>query len=311
MSPEEVVSADLGEDESVSQIPEHTEDVDEPDADLSAEVVIEEAAPEEATAEGTGPEAEAEVDVVPVVSKEDIQKEIAALEEKRRVAQEKYERWRDAAKDARAAHFTGREIPPAPEQVAPEMPGARPRPMEDQFDDYSKYIEALTDWKVEQKIQQYDQELERQAATGEVNERRERLREKLDEGHKLYEDFEEVALDPIVPITQVMADILTDCENPAGIAYYLGKNLKEATQISRMTPIQAARAMAQIELKIAPEAEGTPPGTTKPKPATQPKKTTQAPAPITPIRGASELVTKDPNRMTNEEYRLWRAGRLK
>jgi hypothetical protein len=103
-----------------------------------------------------------------------------------------------------------------------------------------------------------------------------------------------VALAQTVPITPMVMEALAETENPADIAYYLGKNQPKAVAISRMTPIAAARAIAQIEASLS----GTPP-----QPPT--KKTTTAPPPIKPV-GSSNTVTKDPEKMTQAEYEAYR-----
>jgi len=293
---DERTTADLGED-SVGHVPEATEEyVDEPDTDLATETPLEDE-PAESTA--TEPEIE-EVEEHPDVSKEALEREIAELKEKRRLAQEKYEYWRDATKEARAAHFQGRDIEEPPARV-PETPVAMP-PKEEDFDSYNDYVDALTDFKVTQKLTEYERETQLRAADEAHARKRRELSEKLEQGPEKYSDFEEVVRDPIVPITEMIVDILADSERPADVAYYLGKNLSEATQISRMPPLAAARAIGVIEAKImADETKET--EVVKPP---VPKKTTSAPAPITPVKVGTATVTKDPSKMTNEEYRAWR-----
>ena len=51
-----------------------------------------------------------------------------------------------------------------------------------------------------------------------------------------YEDFEQVAYNPKLPITDVMAQTIQASDNGPDIAYYLGTNPKEADRISRLQP---------------------------------------------------------------------------
>jgi len=313
VSSEQRITADLGED-SVGHVPDESERVDSPDTDLATET------PQEETPEGTEesePAKEAapeEVEEHPVVSKEELEKEIAELQEKARQAREKWEHWRDAQRQARAAYFQGREVePPVGEQPPPsrgQVPSVQP-PKEEDFDDYNDYIDKLTDYKVDLKMAEYDRVMEARAANQAHAQKRQGLIEKLEAGREKYNDFDEVVHDPIVPITEAMVDILAETEYPAEIAYYLGKNLSQATQISRMPPIQAAKQIGIIEAKIAADEKAKPSGSALPKP-TVVKKTTSAPAPIKPVKpGGAEVVTKDPSKMTNEEYRAWRMGQTK
>ena len=125
------------------------------------------------------------------------------------------------------------------------------------------------------------------------------LRGKLQEGYQKYEDFEEVAFDrSATHITPMIVDILTDLDHPADVAYYLSKNRVEGVAISRMTPFQAARALARIEIKVA---EQPPP----PKPPS--RKQPGAPPPIAPIAGGGAGTQyENPEKMSQKEYNAWR-----
>lgn len=107
-------------------------------------------------------------------------------------------------------------------------------------------------------------------------------------------DYEQVAKAPHVPITQEMADLILEADNPPAIAYYLGKNLEEAASIAQMTPIAAARAIGRIEAKLsAPATVQTPPAAPKP--------VTRAPAPVTTLNGAPS-VPRSYEGMSMKEY---------
>ena len=62
-----------------------------------------------------------------------------------------------------------------------------------------------------------------------------------------------------------------------------------------MSPVQAAHAMTRIEASIKAAQSKQP----------QPQKITKAPAPITPTK-AGNVVSKDPEKMTQAEYEEWR-----
>ena len=127
VSNEPDITADLGE-ESVGHVPKETERVDSPDKDLATESAEEEVTPTEEPEEPAEPveETEEEVEEHPDLSKakETLESEIEELQEKARQAREKWEHWRDASRDARAAHFQGREVQPPPEE--PGIPPAQP-----------------------------------------------------------------------------------------------------------------------------------------------------------------------------------------
>ena len=86
-------------------------------------------------------------------------------------------------------------------------------------------------------------------------------------------------------------EILAETENPADVAYYLGQHRTECVGIGKMTPIAAARAIAIIETKVASE-----------NPVPNPKKTTSAPPPITPVGSSNAAGQKPMEDMTQSEY---------
>lgn len=105
-------------------------------------------------------------------------------------------------------------------------------------------------------------------------------------------DYETVARNPNVPITEQMAEMILETDNPPALAYYLGKNIEEAAAIANMSPTQAARAIGRIEAKIsAPVQSQTPPK----------QAVTRAPPPVTQLSGSPQ-VQRDPNEMDQREY---------
>lgn len=243
-------------------------------------------------ATGTGAEPGGQTDAVPKILGE-IQDQIKKLHDRQGYLQRQVET---------------RPEPPKPAEPEKPKPTETPKPKQEDFEEYDKYVEALTDWKVDQKIKAQNKEAQEKEMDGRTAEAEKDFRKKLDEGKERYSDFEEVAMNPTAPITQAMVQILHECENPADIAYYLGRNTKECAAISNMTPFQAAKAIGKIEAEIKVELEKNPPPPPPPPPEKKPeKKVTAAPAPIVPI-GSREVVTKDPEKMTQAEYEAWRRG---
>ena len=246
----------------------------------------------EGTAVETTGEPEGDVDVKPLI-KGGAEERIGTLTRKWREAQQKAEYYRGLAEGKPAP-----ENPATPVVVQP----ATPEPQQSDFGDYTEYVKALTDWKTDQKIIAFQREADRKAADTRLKTNATEFQVKLVEGEERFEDFEEVARNPILPITPAMIEILKDTDYPADVAYYLGKNIKECTMISRMPVLQAARVIGRIEAEIKSKFVD---GKSPTSPA-KPKIVTNAPAPVKPI-GSAEVVTKDPNKMTQTEYEAWRA----
>ena len=219
-----------------------------------------------------------------------LQADIAKLEEQRKKAEEQARYWRQQKAEARAEYFKSRK-PDEPQ--TPSAPVDLKEPRETDFDDYSDYTKALTDYRVEVKQREWIEQQKQQKQNIQYQARMTKLQEGINSGYAKYDDFEEVALSQTVPITPAIAEILAETDNPADVAYYLGKNRTEAVSISRMTPVGAARAIAKIETKL--EAGQQPA-----------KTTTQAPKPIKPIGSGPSEMQKNPEDMSQAEYEKWR-----
>jgi hypothetical protein len=150
-------------------------------------------------------------------------------------------------------------------------------PPVDQFESPEAYADALAYKKAEELIAQRDQARQQ-------SEILETYHEKEEEARSKYDDFEQVAYNPKLSITTVMAQSIQASEVGPEVAYYLGANPKEADRISRLAPILQAKEIGRIEAKIAND----PPV----------RKTTSAPAPISPVTarssGAPAYDTTDP-----------------
>lgn len=175
-------------------------------------------------------------------------------------------------------------------QQKPEPVVNRGEPKPEQFKDYESYLDALTDWKVESKLKGMEerkaQERQREAQT----EHESKLRENVVKASSKYDDFEDVVTNPQLPITIAMRDAIGESDMGGDIAYYLGLNVHEAERIAGLSPIGQVKAILSLEAKLkAPEV----------------KVKTDAPPPIEPNK-ASAKVTKDPGKMTDEEYLKWR-----
>jgi hypothetical protein len=176
------------------------------------------------------------------------------------------------------------------EQKQAEAP--KPVPVEqvrqDQFATTDEYVEALTTSKAQQIVQQQQFAKQQQELLGSYHDKEEAARDK-------YEDFEQVAYNPKLPITDVMAQTIQASDNGPDIAYYLGTNPKEADRIARLAPFLQAKEIGRLEAKVASE------------PVT--KRTSSAPAPISPVtaRGghSGSFDTTDPRSIKTMTTSQW------
>ena len=165
---------------------------------------------------------------------------------------------------------------------------AAPTATADQFESTEAYADALAYQKAEELIAKREAAKQQSQVLESYHDLEEEARGK-------YDDFEQVAYNPKLPITNVMAETIQSSEIGPELAYYLGSNPKEADRISRMTPLSQAKEIGKIEAKLV----SAPPV----------KKTTSAPAPISPVTarssGAPALDTTDPRSIKSMTTSQW------
>ncbi len=171
-------------------------------------------------------------------------------------------------------------------QAKPQV-SAEPPKLEN-FESPEAYAETLAEQKAEQLVQRREQARQEAEVIEAYLDRQEEARTK-------YDDFDQVALNRSVPITDVMAETIRSSELGPDLAYFLGSNLKEAERISRLAPFLQAKEIGRIEAKLA----AAPPV----------KKTSSAPAPITPVTartsGSPSYDTTDPRSMKTMTTSEW------
>jgi hypothetical protein len=172
------------------------------------------------------------------------------------------------------------------ERVQPVVQQAPVTP--EQFASNEDYVEALADQRAEQKIAEREQRKQQAEILETYHDKEEEVRAK-------YEDFEQVAYNPNLPITTVMAQSIQASDNGPEVAYHLGANPREAERISRLSPIMQAKEIGKIEAQLA----ANPPV----------KKTSNAPAPISPVSarttGSPAYDTTDPRSIKSMSTSEW------
>lgn len=147
----------------------------------------------------------------------------------------------------------------------------------EQFDTYDAYAEALAERKAEELLAKREAARQQAELLDAYHEREEQARDK-------YDDFEQVAYNPNLPVTEAMAQSIQASDIGPDVLYWLGSNPNEAARISRLNPILQAKEIGKIEASMS----SNPPV----------RKTSTAPAPIAPVtarsNGAPRYDTTDP-----------------
>ena len=165
------------------------------------------------------------------------------------------------------------------------------------YEDYNEYLPDLAAFNESQdddgkKAEPAPKKSDEEAKPDDNPEFRDALEDVTDafeEAAKDYDDFDDVVRSDDLQITEDMVIALAETDDPAGIAYHLGKHTDEAARIAALTPRQQLREIAKLEVKLADK---------KPAPS---KKTTAAPEPVEPVRGAGDP-KKDLQDMDFKEY---------
>ena len=180
-------------------------------------------------------------------------------------------------------------------QRQPEAPTNTYKPVLESYESYEDYTEALTDWKVDQKLGQVEQR--RQAETSAQTAAREQadFNDRMQSAAAKWPEVLELVNDTTLPVSVAMADVIRS--HPQGPDYLsaLGANRGEAARIAKLSSTVAAIEMERLLAKTAEKPR-------KPLP----------PAPIQPLGGGGSAAPTDPNKFKNaDEYEAWRRADLK
>jgi len=155
------------------------------------------------------------------------------------------------------------------------------------------YLEALTDFKVQQRF-------DAQREQSNIQERRASLQQAESKARETYSDYdmasEEFLTHPLAKVS-AFTNLVLESDNPTDLAYYLGKNPVELDKISDMTASQAARYIGRIEALLTEQTTDA-----------VVKKASSAPKPISALSGAknSSVITDLSQAKSMAEYNALR-----
>lgn len=183
-----------------------------------------------------------------------------------------------------------------------ELKGKKPEsendkePVESDYETYDEYLDAVEAYENNQgdnKGAKADPDrADTEESNSELNDSQKTalavIKEAVDSA-EVPDDFEQIALNPDVPITGEMLEALAECDDPTAVMYHLGQNKEEAAEIAAGSAAQQMRAIAKLDMKVE---GGAPP---------KPTKTTTAPDPIKPVNGTTSQ-QKSVSEMSFSEY---------
>lgn len=178
---------------------------------------------------------------------------------------------------------------------------ANGRPNADDYETHEDYLEALTDWKADQKWKQWEAKqeeskvkAERESKVTTYQERENEFAAKTEDYHEVLEGVADVEASPAI------MQLLVESENGPELAYELAKHREEFERINELNPMAAAREFGKFEARVLSKP------TSEKK---QEKKITKAPEPIKPVGSKSGSAGKDPYKdaenMSQKEFEAW------
>lgn len=156
--------------------------------------------------------------------------------------------------------------------------------------DVESYVEAVSDWKLSQRDQENQKQLNEIRNTTNFT----KAEKIYAEASKLDSSFDREAFDSIESLTQPIALAIIGSDISAKLVVHLGENPQEVDRISKLSPARQAAEIGKLEVTLS---------------NAKPVKVSNAPAPIEPVgsRGSS---SKDPEEMSNKEFATWRRNQI-
>jgi dynactin complex subunit len=171
-----------------------------------------------------------------------------------------------------------------PQPQAKQEAPADTRPTQSQYANVDDYVEAMADWKLQQR-EQVQQRAQAQERNQTLNSRTESI---YAEAEKL-PGFDREAFDEL-PLTQHIAAAILDSDVPAKVMAFMAANPDEVARISSLSPARQAAEIGKLEVKVSSIP-----------------KVSNAPAPLKPVGARGNATGGDPSRMSMEEYQEYRA----
>ena len=181
-----------------------------------------------------------------------------------------------------------------------------PRPDRSKFANDEEYIEAVAEWKADQRLAKREQE---QAEARAIAEREQLVKGWQDAQQRAraeIDDYDEVIKGSDVQLPGHLHQAILESDVGPHLAYYFAKHPDEAKRYAGMSPTKALRELGRLEDRLADVDDDKPAAKTSPKTEVEKSK---APPPITPVKDGRAV---DPGPAQSfEEYRARRLAEKK
>jgi len=186
---------------------------------------------------------------------------------------------------------------------APPTPIAEGKPELASFETYEDYAEALTDWKLNERLKVMQAQQKENAVKQQFVERSVAFDTRVAEFEKEVPGGWAEAANAPIPTTPAMLEVIHTSDKGPWVAHYLAKHPQEAIAIAQMSPLATARALGKIEAQLSAPA---------PAPRVSPRTVSQAPPPPAALPSGASNVKKSLKDETIAEaaarIRAWEAS---
>lgn len=271
------------------------------EASDAAEIDLEEAQDPDSTSNEDADEEEKVDGEKPVKKPGGFQKRIARFQKQLSQKDQELEYWK---KEAMAVKPTAKVDQKAVETKLEPIG----KPKSDKYKTHDEYVEALTDWKMEQREKAVEQKAKENQVKSEFQKKGEVFQTRIEEFKKTADDFDDLMADTNVDVPVYVQEIFLTSEMGPALMYELAKNPKELERISRLSAIPAALELGKLEAKLSSNSTTA---------SSKETKTTKAPDPVKPVgaKGGSlkksiddpNLSQKDFEKLRNEQIKARRA----
>lgn len=185
------------------------------------------------------------------------------------------------------------------------------KPVPEKYETHAEYVEALTDWKTDQKLKERDEKANKEKVMSEHQKAAQTYQEKLAAFKEKTPDFHDVeaeldealAVARVGPTTTMQQAFLTS-ENGPELAYELAKDPKEFVRICKLSPFNAAVEIGKFAARLEAKSSSV----------QEKKKLTTAPKPLEPVgtgKGTSAKKSIDDPSLSFAEYEKLRREQMK
>jgi chromosome segregation ATPase len=198
-------------------------------------------------------------------------------------------------------------------QAMPAPKEMDPKPERSQFVSDGDYLEALTDWKTDQKLAERQQAEQQARVEATQQQLADNWAKRLEAAKTDLADFDEVVGKSEIDLPNHLYVAIVESDMGPQLAYYLAQNPSEARLLKGMSQTAALRMLGKLEDQLEkasakPDEQPATGAEKKPEPAVEKSK---APPPIEPLTGASGPVEKPTSQMTYAEYKAYRQAQIK